>query len=421
MNITPEDSYNTILMLSKTKKPIHQRLSRFFIVTSIETFLTILFIMAIPKSAKNAWLLGFSKTRYLMVLPVVLLALILVWLAIRFWKDVAWADRLSQRFQTALENNKLQGLADFSVLTILSGAYLLIKWGFFLDRGFDYQTAVMRITPYLLLVTLYSVQIVLTVYPRFTKEKPEDHLTFPEKARLEILRHKQLPIVLILFSAGFTLAHIAGWELRSHKEWINTVMFFIDEFNMDNEYVLQSYFSGLLLLTAGFLLCIIAAYKKKVKASFVLQWTLLGIIFLYMAVDEVIQIHEHWQVPLSNLITSKGYFSIDWVRSAVILVAIFGLLYIRFFFKLPRKSMLLFGLSGTVYLMGVLGLEMLAGEYVSTYHQWGYDYGMLVAREETLEMIGISLFIFALLDYIRQQLPKAPADSPIKLESSIQQ
>ncbi len=190
---------------------------------------------------------------------------------------------------------------------------------------------------------------------------------------------------------------------------------------MDNEYVLQSYFSGLLLLTAGFLLCIIAAYKKKVRASFVLQWTLLGIIFLYMAVDEVIQIHEHWQVPLSNLITSKGYFSIDWVRSAVILVAIFGLLYIRFFFKLPRKSMLLFGLSGTVYLMGVLGLEMLAGEYVSTYHQWGYDYGMLVAREETLEMIGISLFIFALLDYIRQQLPEAPADSPTKLESSTQQ
>lgn len=390
--------------------PIHQRLSRFFTITGIETTLTLVFIMAIPKSAKNAWLLGFSKTRYLMAFPITVLLIVLIWAAIRFWKDNTWASRLSQGFQNALENNWLQGLADFSILTVLSGGYLLIKWGFFLDTGFDYQTAVLRISPYLLLVVLICIQIILTIYPRSLRENSERHLSFLEGAKQEILKHRQLPIVLVIFSAGFTLAHIAGWEMRGNKTWLNTVMFFIDEFNMDNEHVLQSYFSGLLLLIPAALLLVIAAWKQKTKAPFAIQWALLGLIFLYMTVDEVIQIHENWDVPLSNLISSKGYFYIDWVRSAVILVAIFGLLYLRFFFNLPRRTMLLFGLSGAVYLMGVLGLEMLAGEYVSTYQQWGYDYGMLVAREETLEMLGMSLFIFTLHDYIRRHLTTSPGE-----------
>lgn len=388
---------------------LHQRLSRFFTITAVETILTVVFIMAIPKSAKNAWLLGFSKTRYRMALPVLLLALVLIRLAIRFWKDHDWAERLTGRFQTALENDRLQGLADFSILAILAGGYLLIKWGFFLDTGFDYQTAVLRITPYLLLAVLFCFQILLTIYPRTLQEKPQQDTGFLESARQEIIRHYQLPIVLVIFSAGFTLAHVGGWEMRAHKAWLNTVMFFIDEFNMDNEHVLQSYFSGLLLLIPAVLLLVIAVYKQQKKTPFALQWALLSLIFFYMSTDEVIQIHENWDIPLSNLISSKGYFYIDWVRSAVILVAIFGLLYLRFFFNLPKKTMVLFGLAGAVYLMGVLGLEMLTGKYVSTYQQWGYDYGMLVAREETLEMLGMSLFVFALSDYIRRHLAASPA------------
>jgi len=390
--------------------PIQQRLSQFFTITSIETVLILVFIMVIPKSAKNAWLLGFSKTRYLMAAPIVVLAFALIWAAVRFREDSGWARRLSQVFQDALENNRLQGLADFSILTVLSGGYLLIKWGFFLDTGFDYQTAVLRITPYLLLAVLICIQIILAIYPRSLGKNAERHLSFLEGAKQEILKHRQLPTVLVIFSAGFTLAHIAGWEMRGNKAWLNTVMFFIDEFNMDNEHVLQSYFSGLLLLIPAALLLVIAAWKQKTKAPFAIQWALLGLIFLYMTVDEVIQIHENWDVPLSNLISPKGYFYIDWVRSAVILVTLFGLLYLRFFFNLPRRTMLLFGLSGAVYLMGVLGLEMLAGEYVSTYQQWGYDYGMLVAREETLEMLGMSLFIFTLHDYIRRHLTTSPGE-----------
>ena len=254
-------------MLPKTQNPTCQRLSRFFTITSIEAVLTFFLVMAIPKSAKNAWFLGFSKTRYLMALPTVVLFLILIWLMVRFWKDSAWAKRISERFETALQKDQLQGLADFSILLIISGGYILIKWWFFLDTGFDYQTAVLRLTPYILLVTLFCIQIVLTIYPRFPLKNTEQNSSFFEKARQEILRHKQLPIVLAIFSVGFTLAHIAGWQMRGNKEWLNTVMFFIDEFNMDNENVLQSYFSGLLLLISGGLLGVIAAYKKKTKGA----------------------------------------------------------------------------------------------------------------------------------------------------------
>jgi hypothetical protein len=62
-------------------------------------------------------------------------------------------------------------------------------------------------------------------------------------------------------------------------------------------------------------------------------------------------------------------------------------------------------LAGAGYVGGALGMEMIGGAYASAY---GYDayYPVLTIVEETLEMLGILLFLHALLCYMTAHMPR---------------
>lgn len=86
--------------------------------------------------------------------------------------------------------------------------------------------------------------------------------------------------------------------------------------------------------------------------------------------------------------------------------------------KLPRRSRWLFVLAGALYVGGALGVEALSGrqEWLHGGHTAGYH--AVITVEELLEMAGLVVFIFALLDYIGRRfrlvcihLSGPPADS----------
>lgn len=58
--------------------------------------------------------------------------------------------------------------------------------------------------------------------------------------------------------------------------------------------------------------------------------------------------------------------------------------------------------SGMIYLIGVLGFEMIGSFLVRTgdIKLHGISYGLISTLEETLEMIGLILFIYTLMIYI---------------------
>jgi len=61
-----------------------------------------------------------------------------------------------------------------------------------------------------------------------------------------------------------------------------------------------------------------------------------------------------------------------------------------------------FIMAGVIFLTGALGVEMLGAREADVY---GYDtviYGFLYSLEEMLEMLGVVLFIYALLSYLAQ-------------------
>jgi hypothetical protein len=63
--------------------------------------------------------------------------------------------------------------------------------------------------------------------------------------------------------------------------------------------------------------------------------------------------------------------------------------------------MLLVSSSAVLYLSGALGLEMLAGVYVSQFGVESLYYRSLANLEELLEILGLVLFLSALLRFAR--------------------
>lgn len=395
------------------KNLFQKRIRVISFIALIEAVFILVYMMSISRSEKNAWVLGYSKTRIVMFIPILFLIFAFLWVCIKLWKNSDQAEKFTKKFRISLAEGKFQTLADFCALSVPMGIYLLIKWNFYLDTGFDYQTVVDRITPYLLLATLYCFEFLFVYYPRQLQTSVSQKFSFLEKIRRETTYHNTFPIVLLIFTSFFCIAHFLSWEFQTNPDWKWSLLFFAQEFNLDNENVLPAYYSGFLLLSAANLLGLIAAQKIKNKAPFRFQWALLCAVFIYLALDEVFQIHEHWALPLANLLPSENIFYFAWVPSAIILLIVFAVVFVKFFLKLPPHSKIMFLLSGVVYVSGVLGIEMIAGEYMATFNEWGYDYWKLVALEECVEMLGMIFFNYTLLDYIRRFLPQtADAQKP---------
>ena len=53
------------------------------------------------------------------------------------------------------------------------------------------------------------------------------------------------------------------------------------------------------------------------------------------------------------------------------------------------------------YVGGALGMELIKGRHSYLYGQKNLAYGVITTIEESLEMLGIVVFIYALLDYIK--------------------
>ena len=100
-----------------------------------------------------------------------------------------------------------------------------------------------------------------------------------------------------------------------------------------------------------------------------------------------------------SALNAEGLLYFAWVIPAMVLMMIFGAVYLKFLIDLPSKTRHIFLIAGIVYISGVLGMEMVGAQYWSRY---GPDltYGITATVEEVLEMSGILVFIYGLLDYL---------------------
>lgn len=173
-------------------------------------------------------------------------------------------------------------------------------------------------------------------------------------------------------------------------------------FDLNAEHNIPTFFSTYLLLFAALLLAVIAVLEKNRKASDVSYWAILSFGFLFMAADEQFAFHERLTEPVQSLLGSGHYgiFTFAWVVPGMILVLIFSLIFLRFWRGLPTKTRFTFFIAAIIYLGGCIGFELIGGRYAELYGLGNLTYVMLATVEESLEMAGAIIFIWALLTYI---------------------
>lgn len=169
-------------------------------------------------------------------------------------------------------------------------------------------------------------------------------------------------------------------------------------FSLSCEGNFPTWCASLLLSSCGIVLLLIAAGVRQAGAGFVRHWGLLGVTFLYMSLDEAVELHEH----LGEIVELHGILYFSWVVPAALIVFFIGIAYLRFLRHLPARTRWRFVLAGALYVGGALVLELPLGWWAEHSGRDNLVYGLIDWVEETLELIGAALFLAALVEYLTE-------------------
>ncbi|WP_188970047.1 multidrug transporter [Deinococcus aerolatus] len=180
---------------------------------------------------------------------------------------------------------------------------------------------------------------------------------------------------------------------------------FIGLFDLNNESNMPANFSALILLLSAVTLGVIAWSRRQNASADAFSWRALTFIFGFLALDEAAMLHERTADITRSVVKADGILHYAWVLPYGILALIVGLAFVRFLIQLPGGIRSRVIVAGAVYVMGALGFELLEGLVVSTEGTQNLLNQSLIVVEEGMEMLGVILFIGALLSYIRLYLP----------------
>ncbi len=167
-------------------------------------------------------------------------------------------------------------------------------------------------------------------------------------------------------------------------------------FSLSHEGNLPTWFMSSLLLACALLLSLIASAKQQEQAAYRGHWWGLAAVFFYISLDEFVQIHE----AMNTWFDWQGVLYFGWVVPAGMAVAVFALAYAGFLAHLPHRVRTRFFLAGAIYVTGALGMELLLGYWTTRAGSHNFTYALIDLVEESLEMLGGTLFFLALIEYL---------------------
>jgi hypothetical protein len=383
--------------LTKQISTTRKALQYYFLTGIIESILAFIYILAIPSDPKNAWLLGYSKSRFLMAGILLIILGMFVYTLSASRKSSPWMRNSSNWLDAFFdEYNWFLPVMLITSGLIIFGTYIYILLN---TRNLTtLQGILIRLSPFFLLAATRTLQAILvSIYINYSKAKA------PKKKQAEdqyiTINPKKIALTLYAIAILLVLANIAV-VLIQQATWDLSIFGLGAEFDLNREANTPTLLSSFNLLFAAVLLTSIAAIKARTEAPYRKHWLSLGIIFLLLAIDEGASYHEWIFDPLENLPIARGIFYFGWVLAAFPLLAILVVVFAKFFLHLPRKTQIGFMIAGALYLGGVLGVELIGGWYVDLYgtRKWGYK--ALTIIEESLELVGIVTFIYTLLLYL---------------------
>lgn len=204
---------------------------------------------------------------------------------------------------------------------------------------------------------------------------------------------------LFVATISLTVIHVVLQYLRWELGFQQYTPYFT-RFDLDQEMSVPTWFSQFLFLFSAILLFVVRSLPRELEAKRTKYWTFLACLFVYFSIDDVAMIHEQFNDPVRALVENIPFanqLDTPWVLLALVLLIPLGLYLIRFLRSIDKRTCGQLMLAGTVFLLGAIGVELISTNF------GGFEYKMIVALEETLENLGLVLFIRTLLLYIERQ------------------
>jgi hypothetical protein len=129
-------------------------------------------------------------------------------------------------------------------------------------------------------------------------------------------------------------------------------------------------------------------------------WRMLVPLFAYLSLDEASDMHGLWIKAMGDTRIEGVNEGFNWIIPGAVVVALVALSFIPWLLRLPLRTRLLLLGSGAVYVAGGLGMEAI-GMLTANESSSNPLYLLVSTGEEMLEMFGISLMIFTVLDSVR--------------------
>jgi hypothetical protein len=174
---------------------------------------------------------------------------------------------------------------------------------------------------------------------------------------------------------------------------------FFQEFSLDREANVPSWFSSALLLTAAGLLALVALDALTRKAPWRRHWAGLSLVFVVLSLDETAEIHERIGSWLRSHLNLHGPLHYGGVVPALALALFVGITYVRFLRALPRRTLLGILVAAAIYITGAAGVEAASGWWAERHGSKSTALLLVSTVEENLEMFGTLLFILVVLAY----------------------
>lgn len=211
---------------------------------------------------------------------------------------------------------------------------------------------------------------------------------------------KKVLVSLLFVIAGLLALHLLFQylNLERYHEKQGQIFEISNRVDFDDEASLPTWFTQFLLLSVG-LSSLLAAVMESKKGAKRL-WGFLGVSAILFSIDEVGGIHEFVLQSVHLLyygeVVPTAALNAWWLALPFIAAAGLGVM-VWLVRTLPKRTWLLFMASGIVYLAGAAGFELVSNDVAKT--SFLYQ-GVMTGVEEVLEMVGVALGFYAVLDYL---------------------
>ena len=206
-----------------------------------------------------------------------------------------------------------------------------------------------------------------------------------------VLRGRLLVAVASVAGAGLL---IDMWAWRDPESvWVHALW---GVMSLSAEGNVPTWFASSLLLACSVMAGAIASYHPP-RAPWRRHWWGITVALGWVSLDEVAGFHEH----LGGRLDTGGVLYFDWVIWGALIVGVLAAIYLPFLRALSSPARARLIVAAVVFVSGALVMELPLGWW--TYHAGkdGIGYALIDWVEETMELVGSSLALVALVAHRR--------------------